>query len=1644
MLKFSPPDHDHDTPATNTAAQRRPRRSFIAYAHRQLRAWGFDRATTETAAAAIATRSRNCRHNMSPNKTGSEDGLDKATLGVDLMNAQEKAKAVAARLSVSPGAIRTEVDAVKSRPANSTNGIRSSPPMLAPSDAMDLDTEPSNGVTTNADATTKSDSEAETIVLPGKNGHSPSKIRKSIKHEDRSEDEDIIDAPSIQSPSDGGKSLAQGTLPQVAEKATDSTTAGAMVSTSSLGKRKRPKHGTINIKDDPALVGNSSGLSSVPTSPVATTRSSLSKPAASDSEFSKSPSPRYRSAARDQAKSVDRVVQRRKQYTSASGEEDEGERPRFSRQRSSGIDHKSSRDNRSSSKFGTDTRPRKRTRSISPHSRGHRRSNSTQLPSKSSHGLGHKKKRVPAPLQSTEYQSDESSSGSSHPRSSRVRSVAAPMTGESTMSPAKIGPHKKHVNSSGQTLLARACLSGKLDVTKQRYDERPQDLNEADHALNTPLHVASINGFADIVKFLLDKNCIVDCVNDQRDTPLHDAIENGHVEVVKLLFDAGANPNKPNRHGDEPLDLVTEKEESGAYSENEATEIRTAIIAAKQNNRDVQRLSEDDHIHEHLDSRPSHPKDSARHSPQAPIHDSHVMSSTSRRGGTARSIKTSDHLLYQRLDATELRKAAKEGDASAAARVLEVNTNLKDSNSLLLAARGGHFDVINILFAMGGFDPDPQPIQGAPPEHNTPILATIGRDDHLKVIELFLGQDNFDPTRRIRGDTYYEIAKKRAGPKWQEEEKLLKDAYEKYESSHKGSRSPILRRDGRDSDAKRLRRDEQQASRSHKRTTSSPKAKDYDTSKTQHRNSSSINQSKESHPQIKRGPGRPRKEESAQVTAVSDPETTPLGPPKQKSQVNRSESEVQAASENETTTKPRRKLVSGKELRGERELEKQRRTSVASNTSSASTKDRRGLGESKGDNKVDGRLSPSVSRVPKKSTSSLNDHDSPSEKHASDKDRARSIKRDDSKDRLSAIRSESPVKRHRKSATPPRSGMQEVTPGYGAGGGPLKRRKLEAEAGTGPRPDATPTSSPDLRVSAAKIPSVDDDNGETSGLESKIKSPHSDVHVDDVIRSSKTDEPNSRGRLEKPADHGPASSHDSHVKKPKSDGEARSEHDDQEHAKDKKRKEEEEHVKEKKRKEEEEHMKEKKRKEEEEHMKEEKRKEDEVAREAERREAELQAAQQKALEEKQELERIEKAKQVRLAREEAAREEEARRQQEEAERKERQRIKDAEAHARAVEEQRVLYLEQERLKREELERRRALVVEQQRIERARIEEEKRLERLSKLPLLLRWFDLFDNPKTPDVASLFRWIDGYRYDTIRPEATGQANGREQWMLNTDAAILLGEKDLHLSRYTAWERIPLTLAAKRAVWRFHNGKFTLREPNLAGIRSQVPQNEGRVREMIEKNKALFFQLDLFFVKVSEFMFIVPNFPHLRGIEIIVNYRELDVTFQMPPPCPKWKQDPDTDQSQPFAPQPKVHINGQLLKQQDVPVTRILREAPSDEKRIPRRELVPAHPTDPDYEEICRKQGLTHLLPGYHASPSSAPSPSPSLPQPNGTDQVLEQTNGITPPSSDKTKSINGGSPHRGSISEADPVHTLPNGVAEVTSPPGSIPQISNQHD
>ncbi|KAK0711185.1 hypothetical protein B0H67DRAFT_602009 [Lasiosphaeris hirsuta] len=1313
------------------------------------------------------------------------------------------------------------------------------------------------------DAAAEGNSDAETIVLPGKDGHSPSKVRKIIKREDRSDGED---PPSL---SRGRKQDSNGKQDRDGDKGDRRERKDKSVSVAdnrqpdrapSLGAKKK------KLVEKPKAKDGSSGLSSAPASPPQRRRRASNAHSKSDSETAQVESPR--TSSKEKPKSTDKLVpHKRKAPRLDSDDEGENRKARRPRYSGSGLDA-SRKPHPPPAKQHSDTHSSTRTRSISPQPRPHRRTFSSQLPGQYN-GLSHKKKRVPAPLQ-TDYQSDESSaSGSPHPRSSKLRSLTTPATTESTVSPAKLAPHKKHLDAHGQTFLARACAKGEYETAKQRLQERPEDINVADYAGNTPLQISALNGFDDIVKLLVDAGCNLECVNNDKDTPLLDAVENGHLEVVKILLTAGVNPRKANAYGQEPIDRVTD-------DLDHAEEIKRALQDAKQKMGERRRTSEDHHL-DHTDARSSHGPESPRRSPGAA---GSIHAASGRRAGTVRSNKTSNHLLYMPMDDKTLRAAAARGDEETVIRILQVRDKFDDPESMVAAARGGHDIVMQLLLALGKANPDPAPIANS--DYSTPMLAAIGQEN-IKVVRLLLDQADFDPLRRYKGEAYHELARRRRGPNWIEEEQMLKDAYDK-KSHRDGSKTKSPNRREHDRESRRSRAEpKDEASRSHKRKASSPTR-----DPKEKRRSNSVTTHPDDQTSPKRGPGRPKKEDRIPTIAISDREASPIVKPTAKAK--RVEPDLAAASSEGETVKPRRKLVSGRELKGERE-KIHRRASMTSNASSLKE--------------------PSSPREEsEKPQKTENIHVKSEDQDVDMPDAAQPVPRSETEARLQKAKEAEEKKADER----------------------RKKKQADAEA--------------DARAQAHSQALEDKKREE----ERKRKEEEEKEKESERIRL----EEETKRRLE-------------------AEAEARR----REEEREKKRQEEEE----RKRKEEEDRkqreLEERQKREEEERrrLEEENKRKEEEEREQKRKEEE-ERRQREEEERRKEEEEKKREEEERLRKEQLEREaaEESRRKREEEERKERERA---------------LREEMERRKAAKEAERAARDAEQRRI---RLEQERI--RLAKLPPVLRWLDGSVNPKTPEVAEKFRIIQGVRYDCIRPEATGTAEGREQWLLNTQAALLLGEKDLDLSRYTAWERIPTSYAAKRIIWRLESDRFALTLPNLYELGKQIPDYYGdvepermsyRVTEGLRADAwKKFVQMDTFFVKASDFMYIVPTIPHLRSLRLTMEYRELpedESLLNKWTPLQKWKNDPDANRNYGFAPGNKHFINGELISE-DRPGLGAVSTTPFPEKRVPRRGLVAVFPDDPAYSTLCKEQGLEHLL-GEASSPllPNGMRSSPAAPSVNG---------------------------------------------------------------
>lgn len=581
------------------------------------------------------------------------------------------------------------------------------------------------------------DSEAETEILSGKEDDPNHKSRKAIKLEE---------APDSHLDAVGSRDRAEQTSPRVR--------AGAR-KTSLKRKRGSEQPESGDGKDE----HGSSKLSSTISSPVVERRTT-------DDIDSKS----------DQSE------------LSPSIEEDTRQRASTSTQRhlDSDKDHKAKHENikpsvnggkRRDTRSGTDFEESAH-RSISPSQRKPLRAQSTQSNTSQSHEIK-KRKKAPAPLyvdrrsrpSEDVHDSDSSSLGDHQP--SKIRGVA----GESSTMWKGSKVSKTNKDRSGRTRLARACASGVAEDVEKWLTERLEDINVADFAGNTPLQVASLEGYADIVKLLLEAGCSVDSKNVDGDTPLIDAVENGHFEVVRMLLDAGVDPTQRSQSGKEPIELVNAEME-------DADEIRAALLASKKERDGRRRQSEDQYrskmsapreleVASTANSGPS-PTNSTRSPPLEP--------GPKRR--TARSQHTDDNLLWVNPSPQRLRDAAGKGDIKIVNHILGM-TPKADTDAIVAAAQGGHDEVLGLMLAIGNPEADPPPLRSGSlkPGYTTPMLAAIG-GSNVKVLDLLVHQPGFDPTRRMhKGLTYFELAKERQGSEWQEEYDLLKGAYDHYKQS---------------------------------------------------------------------------------------------------------------------------------------------------------------------------------------------------------------------------------------------------------------------------------------------------------------------------------------------------------------------------------------------------------------------------------------------------------------------------------------------------------------------------------------------------------------------------------------------------------------------------------------------------------------------------------------------------------------------------------------------------------------------------------------------------------------------------------------------------------------------------------------------
>ncbi|PSK42478.1 hypothetical protein B9Z65_4392 [Elsinoe australis] len=304
--------------------------------------------------------------------------------------------------------------------------------------------------------------------------------------------------------------------------------------------------------------------------------------------------------------------------------------------------------------------------------------------------------------------------------------------------------HKRHVNKYGFTRLAEACEAGDLDMVKEWRQKDPEQLEQREFAGNTPLQVASLNGYPEIVKYLLDEGCNPHCANSDKDTPLIDAVENEHPDVVKLLLEAGVDPLRQNTKGQQALDLVRDDTDT-------APEIRVLLRSAIEEWK-IKGAQQQEQEEERRD----------RLGPKQALH---FMA------------RTPDNLM----------KLVLNNDREGVTEFLDARVPV-DNFIVAAAAKTGDIYLANMLLA----EMSPRK---AKVRSDKPMLAALGTS-HFEMVKTLTELDQFNPLYRHKqtGMTWHEIAESRNGPHSEKERDLLYRLYLDAQAKSRLSSSPISKR----------------------------------------------------------------------------------------------------------------------------------------------------------------------------------------------------------------------------------------------------------------------------------------------------------------------------------------------------------------------------------------------------------------------------------------------------------------------------------------------------------------------------------------------------------------------------------------------------------------------------------------------------------------------------------------------------------------------------------------------------------------------------------------------------------------------------------------------------------------------------------
>ncbi|XP_056368822.1 POTE ankyrin domain family member B-like [Oenanthe melanoleuca] len=135
----------------------------------------------------------------------------------------------------------------------------------------------------------------------------------------------------------------------------------------------------------------------------------------------------------------------------------------------------------------------------------------------------------------------------------RQQSPSSSPSGQPCATTSGAAEHREKV----QGRLHRAAARGDLAwLRRWRWYYKRVGIDPPDQQRRTPLHLASANGHADVIRYLAGKNCKLNVADNLKRTPLMRAVQCQQKKCVAALLEHGADPNLADADGNTALHLA--------------------------------------------------------------------------------------------------------------------------------------------------------------------------------------------------------------------------------------------------------------------------------------------------------------------------------------------------------------------------------------------------------------------------------------------------------------------------------------------------------------------------------------------------------------------------------------------------------------------------------------------------------------------------------------------------------------------------------------------------------------------------------------------------------------------------------------------------------------------------------------------------------------------------------------------------------------------------------------------------------------------------------------------------------------------------------------------------------------------------------